>query len=338
MPQEAIPRELPHPRRRKIRNWTIIGVLLVAAASGPLAMLVATSASSDVDDLRAAVAELDEAQHRAFAEAAAARWAWGGEPLPTTHDDFADYGRPPVDEAALEELDLTKDDLVDGRAPLRVQHLAWDDAEVVTYDGGEVVEIHRFVVAAEEGLLRLSVPVAEGAAHDGFGEPPPALAGDPAVVPYEADQRLAEARPVSLGSDSGQVPDTVVTRVEEWADAFAGNDQRALYNIVSDDQPTAYVGLPDVEVDSVEVGGAVTRDDGLMAVEVDLTMSAPEGVVFASSYDVLVARPNEPLPAIVAWGPRGSAPTLQPYENALPEGSRSLPAVPTPDTDEREPR
>lgn len=44
----------------------------------------------------------------------------------------------------------------------------------------------------------------------------------------QADQRLAEAPTVALGTNSGQVPDNVTKRIGEWAEAFVDDDSSAL--------------------------------------------------------------------------------------------------------------
>ena len=333
MKSAAVPAARLSPRQARIRNWVLFGLLIFAAGTGPYAAIVSYQASSTAEDAMAAVDTSDEPIHRAYAEVAAARWAFGGAPIPSSSPNtLATHGRASLSPGDRDRLGLPDTDAHDSL--LDVDYLAWEDADVIAVAANEWLEVHRFIVVTRDGLMRMTLPITDTGTQAFLGAEP-ALAGNPTIEPYVADARLRDASDVRPPDNSSRETfgANVNERVEEWAEAFVNDQRRDLYNLAGDNrEDIEYVGLQGFELDDVSIGNGYRRVDGIPFVEVTLTLLSDQGA-FYSRYDVLLDAVNEPLPFIVGWAPSGTAHLHEPFTNARPVGSQPLPPFDMPDSD-----
>ena len=313
---DAIPRETRSVRAAKIRNWAVAGAIGVAVLAGPAGAVIATNAAGGTAALAGELEALraEQAHHRAYATTVAHAWIDGGTvPTPTAAGVSSDLGRPDgVDE---------DDDPVPA-VPFDVDNVAWDGAEIVVEEG-RAVELHRFVLTGPDRLWRLTVPVAEGpgpTVERGF----PALGGYPTLEAWTVMPGEIRAASWPERYEPTRLPGPAADRVREWADAYAADDARALYALVGDSEGVVYRGVGGATVEAVSIGQAAIQagedEDRRIMVKVDVTYVVNERR-WVGSHDLLVIRPDQPLPNIVAWGARGSGPTLTPYQNAVPVGT-----------------
>lgn len=320
MPQrDAIPRQFSTARAADLRNKVIVGGLIVMALCGPIALGVSLSASGTARTAAATVDGIDDPIHRVFAEAAAARWAFGGDNLPTSQG-FEDYGRPVFTRAQAEELGLNPD-LVDNVTDLGVRHLVWVEATFTQLSNNRVGELHRFLVISQSGMFWLTVPITE-IPEDEHTSPSPALGGSPTLHPYVVHPELEAVTPIEWENDTYptvEVAGEVEARIAEWAEAYAADNASELYDITADDRRVTYRGLGGFRLlDSRTRAAALHPErEGMMMVAVELVLGTTRGVVVRADYDLLVAEIDTPRPFIVSWGARGSGPNLEPWEHAV---------------------
>jgi hypothetical protein len=305
----AIPREFSSPKRFTRRFRLIVALVAFAAVSGPVGCMAAVANRPDDTPPPA------EARHQDYAAVVAQSYLDGQPlPVPVARGLGDDAGRAPLEAPAA----------VGGEepAPAPIPH-SWVipmAAEVATVPVAEgrprTVETHRFLVGTPRGPFVLAIPLVEAR---GTG---PALGALPSLEPFVTD---ADA-PALDGLDWGDVyateraSTTLRERITEWADAFAGDDRRRLLEITGDRRNgVEYVGLGAWRTDGEpEVGGLFTRADGSAGTHVVIALVAEDdpAVTTRIGFDLLVHNAGEPLPEIVAWGPAGSALTLDAYENA----------------------
>lgn len=321
MPKQLTPK---HVARRRANIF--VGVLCAAALAGPLAIGVAASASSKADEAVAATASEGDVLHRAFAELVAHRWAHSeGELVAAGSGTWSDdAGRPRLDSDTANDLGVSAAyaQAPGGQGDLGAVRVAWQSADTIA-TGDRLLEMHRFLVLTERGIVTLTVPVTETAT-----EPPqPALGGNPAVEPYLIDVDLAETPAADWPTEmsAAATPGNIAERAREWAEAFAVDDQRTLFQLAGEtNDELAYRGLGEFDLAEVEVGSSASRGDGFSLTRVSLTLSNTYGVVLNADYDLLIANPDDPTPAVVAWGARGHGPALTPGQNATSAGSAPL--------------
>lgn len=322
--RDAMPKQITPAHIARRRNLIVIGVLIAAALTGPIATLMAVQARAHASDALATTQAEGDVIHRAFAQAAAHRWAYGeGELLTTSGAWEDDAGRPRLD------ADLAADWGVSGaytqtatrQGDLGARHVVWESVSTVA-TGERLLELHRFLVMTDNGMLYLTVPVTET-----DGSPPmPALGGNPTVEPYLVDPRLVDtpAADWPVNMPRRNTPTNVAAVVTEWADAYATDDQRALFRLSGDTNDTlTYRGLGGFTVAELSIGQSAERGDWLLT-RATLTLTNTYGVVIRSDYDLLIGDHGDPVPRIVAWGPRGAGPTLTPRQQAVPAGTAPL--------------
>ncbi|HEX6421127.1 MAG TPA: hypothetical protein VFZ77_21665 [Acidimicrobiales bacterium] len=316
MPLErtAVPRELSSPRRFTRRFGVVVMLGAFAALSGPVGC-VAAFANRPVE-----VVPVREARHGAVAAVVAESYLAGREvPVPVAGGLTPAAGRDPVERPGEPPSREVPE-------PRAIPH-AWIvpmAAGVAVLPGGEgpdrVVETHPFLVGTGAGVLVLTVPIVEA------GGGAPALGAAPSLEPYVPDAVAGDLPGLDWSATlATERPGAALReRVAEWAQAYAGDDRRRLLEITGDSRNGAtYVGLGGWEVvGEPRVGGVVTRDDGLSACQVELALaSAVDGAVTARvAFDLLLADASGPLPSIVAWGPAGTALSLEPHAGASPTG------------------
>jgi len=322
----AIPREFSNPRRFTRRFRLLVALAALAAISGPIACVAALA------DDPPEVAAVAEPRHEDYATVVAQSYLDGQPlPLPVARGLTPAAGRDRVDEGAT---------LEEAPQPVAIPH-TWVvsmGADITSIPIGErsrrTVETHRFLVGTAGGPFVLAVPVIETSRRA------PALGAIPAIEPFVPDHAASELEPLdwSAAYETTRASPTLRERVREWAEAFAADDRRGLLEITGDSRNgIEYVGLGAWRTDGEpDIGGLFTRGDGssVTHVEIPLVASGDPAVTTRVSFDLLVQNADEPLPAIVAWGPSGTALTLEAYENAarLPEAEPSSNASTTTST------
>lgn len=168
---------------------------------------------------------------------------------------------------------------------------------------------------------------------------------DPDAIPVlYAPPTITAATPVAVssltgmpGGDETELSDQALGLVDTWAEAWT-HDSRSVIKQVTQDEATdsTYIGLPGgwqyVE-DSVSVVWAVEEGQEGAIVRVEWEMQVPdtempdpedpeqtvtvEGPTQLQTMDILLSGRESGLPAIVAWGPVGSGPDLEEFENAI---------------------
>jgi hypothetical protein len=304
----AVPREFSSPRRFTRRFRVIVALLAFAAISGPVGCVAAFA------NRPAEVVPVREPRHGAVAAVVAESYLAGRPvPVPVAAGLTPAAGREPV------ELPDAPPSL-DQPEPIPHSWIVPMASTVVTVPGGEgperVVETHPFLVGAGDAVLVLTVPVVESA------EGAPALGAVPAIEPFVPDARAGELPDLDWSTAFATTrPSTALReRIGEWASAYAGDDRRRLLEITGDDRNgMTYVGLGGwTVVGEPGVGGVFSRSDGTAGcqVEIALASGADGDVTTRVAFDLLIADADQPLPSIVAWGPAGTALSLEPHANA----------------------
>lgn len=142
------------------------------------------------------------------------------------------------------------------------------------------------------------------------------------------------------GLDSSVASDPVNAAIGSWAAAFTGGDADALRLAVGDPNPThGYVPLSGMQLDGATIDRAAKlADPSRLLVRAVLTFadrqadptSSIKPEVSTVIYDVLLARADTAAPAVVAWGPPGSGPSLVPFMNAVTAVAREPLVTPSP--------
>jgi len=147
------------------------------------------------------------------------------------------------------------------------------------------------VVAADPSLA--PVPVANG--HN--------------VPPLDYTHLLTNANP----------PNGVTTQVDSWANAYASNDQEALFALTGDTRAVTFGGLGGWSVVGTPniVGYYPSHNTALVRVEVQMSENSSPQVQITADYDLLLGNISNALPNVWAWGPAGSGLSLTQYQNAV---------------------
>jgi hypothetical protein len=194
------------------------------------------------------------------------------------------------------------------------------------------VEVNRFTVQGDPGIFETDVEVA-------LTPSGPVALGGPSLIPVQlgpsAGSPATQSGPWPGLITTSSVPSAVSQAVQSWANAYTSGNPATLALAVGDPDTTDhYTPLSGVAaaraavVDATRVGEAKTDQ---MSVEVTLAITwtgqpassgagngpsvpvNPQGP--QTTLDLLVERANTAAPAVVAWGPPGSGPTLIAYRN-----------------------
>jgi hypothetical protein len=322
--RNAVPRLFSTQKAANARNWTIITIVLVAAACGPIALMASLGSANAARQAVAIVDGREDPIHRPFAEAAAARWAWGGQALPTTSGS-QDYGRPAILASEARNMGLDPE-RVAAPADLGVHQLVWTHVEIVDMPDGRRGEMHRFLVVSDSGMFWLTVPITETDPDPVHNVPQAALGGAPSLEPYLVSPLLDDATSVDWTDELEDVePSTAATdRMREWADAYATDDHTTLFALTGDERAdVTYRGLGGFRVVEFDIGRTAAHPHvtGATMSRVTLLMATSRGVVLRSDYDLLIPNPDAALPNVASWGARGTGPLLAPHEHAAQTGT-----------------
>jgi hypothetical protein len=271
----------------KIRLYALLGALGLAALLGVVSTIAWTTADAPVVDFSAA---------RPFAQghAVAITEAWLQGKATTL--PVADGVDARFNEQASGGLQLT----IRSVSPAN-----WTRDTVQ----GRVVETQYVLVDAVEMDLVVALPFV-------FDRGTPVLAAYPTALPASTASPAAplEYQEVPV-IDS--IPQPVRDRVASWGAAYGANDGAAMRDLADDLGATAaqYRGLGGLTlVSTPEIRVAVPTATGLV-LRVRFTFKNKDGAGMVSDLDMLVTAPDSFTPRIVAWGPAGAGPSLQPYAN-----------------------
>jgi hypothetical protein len=157
-----------------------------------------------------------------------------------------------------------------------------------------------------------------------YGTPTgPELAALPALLPApKGPGALAEAgAPVPVSELDQPISQGLQFKVGQWANAYASDDQVALYLVTGDTQNVKFRGLGGFKLVGDPVITMATQDGPetpatmVLTVEMTLQSASDSNVIERVSYDLLATGLSNQYPNIVAWGPPGSGSSLTPYEN-----------------------
>ncbi|WP_067783451.1 hypothetical protein [Actinomyces vulturis] len=150
--------------------------------------------------------------------------------------------------------------------------------------------------------------------------------GNPTLMPVKPSQKDWSdenwAGTKSLGAN-----EPIKRAVSAWSKAFTSGNVDELTTVVGDpDSNHLYFPLTGIGDYTENITLVATRavdkgadpDESVVMVHVDLAMNrAGVKESSVSGYDLLIDSANTGSARVVAWGPTGSGPTLQPFENAV---------------------
>jgi hypothetical protein len=298
---KAVPQLKSSQRVLQVRLYAVIGVLLLAAAAGPLSLLL--SASRSAPQLPAT----PDAAATGIAEVVAREFlAGGGTSVPVAKDLDPRLGRVDIEFSGvavdqLVHLGAELGRIEDARAP---QSFQMDRFLAVTVDGTAVV---------------VTVTTTPGP----FG---PVLAAAPSLQPFETPRRSVEGLDYRQVRSRDSLPTPVRRTIVDWAEAFTSGSpevSRQLRQLAGDpDVAREYRGLAGFRLErepqilAVVPGG---EDGTTLYVRIGLWLApnGADGVVVNAEYDLRVEEALQANPNVVAWGPPGSAAAgqLTPYVN-----------------------
>jgi hypothetical protein len=290
----AIPAQRSSASLLQIKLRLVLALLLVAAVSGPIALVVGLARSGSSSSTTAPANHLAEAYG---AQVVRDYLTGAGTSLPVANDLDATFARP------------------DQPVTLQVAAVDFAGVTVATVDG-LYVETYTYVARLASGrLLRVAVPLS-------FTTEGPLLVATPSLLSSSA---LASR---TIGSElldwdridgvSNSTPAAAQTVIGEWVQAYAANDGAALQRITGDQDPAArYLGLGGINVLEVKTLNTFPRGErySVVRVRVLFSFAGVDGYRSATEFDLLVLDPALPNPRVQAWGPAGSGPTLEPYQN-----------------------
>lgn len=285
---------IPAPRSAlpmlKIRLWALLGALLLAAATGMFSTYAWLTAEPPVIDFSSA---RPYAQGHAVAIAEA--WVNGR----TTTLPVADG------------IDARFNEVSSGGIHRTVKSISVVDWKRESVNG-RVVETQFVLVDAVEADFIVALPfVFDGAT--------PVLAAYPSIQPSRFVGPPPALEYQDVAAKLEEIPTAVRERLEQWGRAYGASDGSALRDLADDTAATAdmYRGLGSFTLAaSPEIRTAVQVSPGVIVVRarfIFIPQDAPAG--FSSDFDLLITAADSTKPRIVAWGPPGSGPALQPYQN-----------------------
>lgn len=301
----AVPRERSDvnvvARRWKLLTG-VLAVFVVGTLFNTALTIVAGGSDVDLDDLETVGA-------KGIATQVARDWADGRiTAVPSADGVSGDFRRR--DEDRPQGLDYYT--------------LTWTGIEEgSTIADGAPYERHRFAISATDyredadrpALLELTVTLRTDADV-------PVLAAQPslAAAPNVDGERYAA---IDLEQEAeateGRITEAIREQVDAWAQALAEDDRSALKSLTGDGRPgTVYRGIGGFTASASSVRHPTASSDGeFLLVQARVSLVRAQGWEVTSDYDLLIAEPTTDLPKIVAWGPAGEAPELEPYQNAV---------------------
>lgn len=216
------------------------------------------------------------------------------------------------------------------------------DAEVRSDPAMERVEVETLIYRgsyngmdkgiAVKILTPMSKSVTELTAADNLQ--PPILVSLPTVLEPRATVTGAPGT-TDPGTQGGslkpikRLPEQVKTSIEDWADSYAADDRSGLRSIVADPRDRNFVGMTGgwtLKDDPKVEWQYVRSSDNLMVVGVTFTATqtvkidgsdVPMITDQPQTMELLIDYSNGGTPAVVAWGPSGSAVHLKKFQNAV---------------------
>jgi hypothetical protein len=270
------------------RFYSLLGVLLFAASAGLLSMFAWFTNTSPVPNLLDA-----QPKGKAVAELTAAA-VLAGRPLPVP----------------LSSTVSTSDEgvVIGNGTSLRAQDLVWAGF-TPDVTAGIPLERHNFEFIVPKDLensrsgvwryrLVIVVLVPQGDV--------PMLG----ALPYiESASDVSTRLPFDYGAASGvsQVPDTLRSRLADWASFWAGDDRARLQSTTGDSRTTVeYEGLGGFSSTGISVLAALPQESGNWLLRVRVALTGPNGFGTEVDMDVTVSGVDQASPQVVAWGPAGS--------------------------------
>lgn len=290
----------------RIKLRIVLGLLLFAAVTGPLAFLISVSIAGSSSGV---IAPVVNPQGEAFGTQIVREYLSGtGVSLPVAEGLDPKLGRP-VEPVATQVLS--------------VDFVAVNQAVIA----GSSVETFTYTARLVNGVtVQVAVPLS-------YTEQGPVLVATPSLLPVPEFAERTTTVDVLDWSDqpkiSPSIPDATRTAVREWAVAYIAGDGAALQRLTGDQDPAArYLGLVGVTLVDVRALRMFPIDDttSVVRVEVLFSLTGVDGYRSATEFDLLIVDPTLPNPRVQAWGPPGSGPTLKPYQNNTNNSPNTVPS------------
>jgi hypothetical protein len=299
----AVPARRLGQRDLNVRIWAVLGALMLAAITGPVALIMAGGDSGVAPVTTYRVDPVARLATQAAVDFLA------GRPTSVTAAEG-------VDVAFGAQRSQVEIGAAAVRSPLaEVAETAVVDRQRLSYLGRSYEVVTIIAVGRDGSRWTVAVPVY----IDG-----PALAAGVTLLPSDVGGVL-RAPALNYVEDERRTgtSESVRALVTAWATAYAAGDEVALKQIAGDPQPGRYRGLGGFSVNLTPVivsAVTVTGDGGspvqILRVAVWMRpVAALSAQPIAVEFDLLVEQPGTDVPKVVAWGPAGSAPSLVRYGN-----------------------
>ena len=270
------------------RFYSLLGVLLFASAAGLLAMVAWFTNTPPQPDLLAA-----QPKGKAVAELTAAA-VLSGRALPVP----------------LASTVATSDEgvVIGNGTPLRAQDLVWSGfTPDVTAGIPFERHIFEFTVPKEidnprSGSFRYQLIVVVLVPE---GDVP--MLGALPLLEAAPDANTRLAFDYGAGGGVSQLPDTLRSRLTDWATYWAADDRTRLQSTTGDNRTSVeYQGLGGFVSSEVSILAALPQEGGTWLLRVRVQLTGPNGFGTEVDMDVTVGGVNQASPQVIAWGPAGS--------------------------------
>lgn len=308
-PWSAIPAARSSAPVLTIRLWVVIGLVLLAAAMGPLSLVVQAAHAASVAPPPASTGS---GPSQGLAQLVALDFVNGiPTSVPTAKNVDPTFGintaqQPtPLPHGPLVPMGTVSTVDTTSKQPYQISSFGFESS-------GQVWKVAVTMLQTPSG---------------------PVLGAEPSLLPVDlsAAQYQQENFHTSAGFQEGAPPNSAIqAHVNQWAQAFASNNGATLAQLTGDPSAQTFRGLGGftlaqapqilsyvpVAASGVPVVNGVTPTSPMyLRVQLALTSTHAKQYTVTNEYDVLVTGSNTAQPQIVAWGPPGSAP-LTPFSNA----------------------
>lgn len=305
MPWTGIPAKRSSATALKTKARALIGVLVLAACMGPIALVVSLAHKAPAP---VQIAQSGATPARALASIAGAEFL-AAEPytVPVSNGITATHGAEPVTPPTSNPTQTPGPAV--RPSSLSVVAMVPSSSFSKRVDGLSYT-VEDFLVQTKARLYTLSVTVLDAQAG-------PVLAAQPSLVAYHGAPTQTLPR-VDYSTDPGvqkTLPAGLRSQVAAWAQAYASDDQHELQVLAN--HPGPYAALGGFALTGTPQIVTVVRAGAYDYVRISALLSTSGAQRYRAEmeFDLLVL-PGNDLPKIVAWGPAGDVP-LTPYSNVI---------------------
>ena len=274
------------------RFYIVLGILLIICLTGPLALLISlgSKTSTPVVPESSGLGE-----YVVTAKIAAQDWLAGRKTL---------VPLAPGIERSFNQENLPSQ-------PMLYNSLDYYKTEP-SFDSGHTYNLNYFTLAAKSNNYRIVVTTET---VNGLTT----IVAAPSLEMNVYSEKVAGSYDYlnHKGASQNISDQAIINSVNNWANAYVGNDSEGLKTIVNDNNN--YQGIDGFSLigDPVIVSSLPdTATSYYLRVKLIISPSSAKLLKLSADYDLLVIAEGKQIPHVVAWGPAGSAP-LTPYQNRI---------------------